>query len=93
VPTDRLDVFVIDTTGGERGRDVARTLRGEGFRVDRAFDNRSFKSQMTAALRSGARHAVVIEDAGMSIRTLREKGEARPTTDALLVQELKHDSH
>lgn len=75
VPTERLDVFVIDTTGGEVGRDVARDLRLAGLRVDRAFDGRSFKSQLTAALRSGARLAVAIEEAGISIRTLQEKGE------------------
>lgn len=75
VPTDRLDVFVIDTTGGDAGRDVAHELRVAGLRVDRAFENRSFKSQMTAGLRSGARLGVVIEEAGITIRTLQEKGE------------------
>jgi len=73
VPTERLDVFVIDTTGGDGGRDVARDLRGAGFRVDRAFDGRSFKSQMTAALRSRARLGVVIEDPAITVRTLQEK--------------------
>jgi histidyl-tRNA synthetase len=63
--------------------------------VERAFDNRSFKSQMTAALRSGAKLAVVIDEDGWSIRTLREKGEARQTTDATLIRDVKdaNDSH
>jgi histidyl-tRNA synthetase len=75
VPAERLDVFVIDTTRGSAARDIARELRAAGLRVDRAFDSRSFKSQLTAALRSGARLAVAIEDPGITIRTLQEKGE------------------
>ena len=88
-PAERLDAFVIDTTGGDGARDVARELRAAGLRVERAFDDRSFKSQMTAALRSGARIAVVIEDSGMTLRTLRQKGEARQTTGATLVRDIK----
>ncbi len=94
-PPERLDVFVIDTTGGDAARDASRKLRDAGLRVDRAFDNRSFKSQMTAALRSGAKFAVVIDPDGWTIRTLREKGEARHTTEATLMQDVRdaHDSH
>lgn len=87
-PASRLDVFVIDTTGGETGRDVAHDLRRAGARVDRAFDGRSFKSQMTAALRSGARFGVVVEDAGITIRTLQEKGEPVTVDRANLVSTL-----
>ncbi|MEY2472111.1 MAG: histidyl-tRNA synthetase [Actinomycetota bacterium] len=87
-PADRLDAFVVDTTGGDAARDVARELRVAGVRVDRAFDNRSFKSQMTAALRSGARFAVVIEDAGITVRTLAEKGEPVAVDRANLVTTL-----
>ena len=54
-PTSGVDVFVIDTTGGEAARDITDALRTGGIGADRAFDNRSFKSQMTAAQRSGAR--------------------------------------
>ncbi|MGH9268439.1 MAG: histidine--tRNA ligase, partial [Acidimicrobiales bacterium] len=72
-----LDVFVIDTTGGAAARDVTQELRSAGLAADRAFDGRSFKAQMKVALRSGARLGVVIEDEGVSIRTLAEKGEAR----------------
>jgi histidyl-tRNA synthetase len=88
VPESRLDVFVIDTTGGEAGRDIAHDLRATGLRVDRAFDGRSFKSQMTAALRSGARLGVVVEDAGITIRTLQEKGEPVNVDRANLVSTL-----
>ncbi|MEY2469014.1 MAG: histidyl-tRNA synthetase [Actinomycetota bacterium] len=88
VPTDRLDVFVIDTTGGDAARDIARDLRAAGLRVERAFDNRSFKSQLTAALRSGARLAVAIEDGGVTLRTLSEKGEPIAVERANLVATL-----
>ncbi len=87
-PASRLDVFVIDTIGGETGRDIAHDLRGTGVRVDRAFDGRSFKSQMTAAMRSGARFGVVVEGEGITIRTLQEKGEAISVDRANLVSTL-----
>jgi histidyl-tRNA synthetase len=88
VPSELLDVFVVDTTGGDAARDIAHDVRAAGLRVDRAFDNRSFKSQMTAALRSGARFAVVVEDAGITVRTLSEKGEAVAVDRASLVSHL-----
>jgi hypothetical protein len=58
------------------------------LRVDRAFDNRSFKAQMTAALRAGARFGVVVEDTGITIRTLSEKGEPQAVDRANLVSTL-----
>lgn len=75
VPADLLDVFVLDTTGGESARDLTAALRAAGLRADRAWDNRSFKAQMKVALGSGAALAVVVEAEGITIRTLREKGE------------------
>ena len=74
-PEETVDVFVIDTTGGEAARDWTAKLRKE-FRVDRAYDNRSFRAQMKTALKTGAKVALVIEDEGMQLRTLQEKGEA-----------------
>ncbi|HET9443634.1 MAG TPA: histidine--tRNA ligase, partial [Acidimicrobiales bacterium] len=71
-----LDVYVVDTTGGEAARDVAAELRAAGLAAERAFDNRSFKAQMKLALRSGARFAVVIEAGGIQLRTLAEHGES-----------------
>ena len=76
VPPDLLDVFVVDTTGGEAARDLTAELRRLGLRADRAWDGRSFKSQMKTAMRSGARLAVVVDPEGVSVRTLQEKGEA-----------------
>jgi histidyl-tRNA synthetase len=87
-PAERLDVFVIDTTGGESARDIAHDLRAAGLRVDRSYDNRSFKSQLTQALRSGARLAVAAEEAGITIRTLAEKGEPVAVDRANLVATL-----
>ena len=76
VPDRLLDVFVIDTTGGEAARDLTAGLRRAGLRADRAWDDRSWKAQMKAALQSGAALAVVVEAEGITVRTLREKGEA-----------------
>ncbi|HVM02551.1 MAG TPA: histidine--tRNA ligase [Acidimicrobiales bacterium] len=75
-PAGLLDAFVVDTTGGEAARDLTAELRRAGLRADRAWEDRSFKAQMKAALRSGARLAVVVEPEGVSVRTLQEKGEA-----------------
>ena len=75
-PDSLVDVFVIDTTGGEGARDLTADLRAAGIRTDRAFDQRSWKAQMRAAGRSRAQLAVVVEDSGLSVRTLQEKGEA-----------------
>jgi len=71
----QLDVFVIDTTGGDAARDTVDALRRAGIAADRSFDDRSFKAQMKQALRSGARYAVTIEEERTELRTLIEKGE------------------
>ncbi|HEX2701509.1 MAG TPA: histidine--tRNA ligase [Acidimicrobiales bacterium] len=76
VPDAVLDVFVVDTTGGETARDLTAGLRAAGVRADRAWDDRSWKSQMKTAMRSTAALAVVVEPEQITIRTLREKGEA-----------------
>ena len=55
-----VDVFVVDTTGGAQALVVSDQLRSAGIATDRAFENRSMKSQMKAADRSGARLAVII---------------------------------
>jgi histidyl-tRNA synthetase len=58
--TRHLDAFVVDFAGGSTARDLTAKLRAAGLRVDRAFDDRSPKSQFKAADRSGARLALVI---------------------------------
>jgi histidyl-tRNA synthetase len=86
-PSGHVDVFVVDTTGGLEALTITEALRVEGVRADRAFDQRSMKSQMKAADRSGASLAVIIGSdelaAGQAIlRPLRGGGEqtvvARP---------------
>lgn len=59
-PTADVDVFVVDTTGGLEALRITSELRAAGVRVDRSYDERSMKSQMKAADRSGARYAVII---------------------------------
>ena len=59
-PVADVDVFVVDTTGGLEALRVTADLRAVGLRVDRSYDQRSMKSQMKAADRSGAKFAVII---------------------------------
>ncbi len=55
-----LDCFVVDTTGVDSATVLLDELRSAGIAADRAYDNRSMKSQMKAADRSGARFAVLL---------------------------------
>ncbi len=55
-----LDVFVVDTTGGEQALTLTAELRAAGLSADRAYENRSMKSQMKAADRSKAAVAVIV---------------------------------
>jgi len=59
-PSMAVDVFVIDVTGGREALVLTHGLRQAGLSADRAFENRSMKSQMKAADRSGARFAVIV---------------------------------
>jgi len=59
-PSQAVDVFVVDTAGGSAALSITTELRAHGIRVDRAFENRSMKSQMKAADRSGATIAVIV---------------------------------
>ncbi len=89
VPETTLDVFVIDTTGGETARDLTAALRAAGLRADRAWDNRSWKAQMKAAMHSTAALAVVVEPERITIRTLREKGEAETVDGENVVDQVR----
>jgi histidyl-tRNA synthetase len=89
VPGSELDVFVVDTTGGEAARDITAELRAAGISADRAFDNRSWRAQMKAAQRSGARFAVSVESEGIQLRTLAEKGEPEMLDRATIVDHVK----
>ena len=89
VPDATLDVFVIDTTGGEAARDLTAELRRAGLRADRAWDDRAWKAQMKAALQSSAALAVVVEAEGITVRTLREKGEAASVERSGVVEHVR----
>ena len=59
-PNAAVDVFVVDTTGGREALRICNELRSNGISADRAFENRSIKSQMKGADRSGAEIAIII---------------------------------
>ncbi|MEI2705970.1 MAG: histidine--tRNA ligase [Ilumatobacteraceae bacterium] len=89
-PDPSVTVFVVDTTGGAEALRITADLRAAGITADRAFDNRSMKSQMKAADRSGADLAVIVganeADAGtVVVRPLRAavvEGQSGQTTIA-----------
>jgi histidyl-tRNA synthetase len=92
----RLDVFVVDVTGGEAARDLTAELREAGVRTDRAFDGRSMKSQLKGADRSGARLALIIGDderasATVTVRDLRDgKGEQATVARGDVIDEVRN---
>ena len=75
-PPAEVAVFVVDTTGGAEAMRLTTALRSAGISADRAFENRSMKSQMKAADRSGAVYAVIVgtnelSDGTVVVRPLR----------------------
>ncbi len=75
-PAAAVDVWVVDTTGGDAARELSWALRRAGVAADRAFDERSMRAQMKLADRSGARLALIVgaeEHASgtVSLRALR----------------------
>lgn len=61
-PATRVEVFVVDATGGAEATTICAMLRDAGVGADRAYDGKSMKAQMKAADRSGARLAVIVGD-------------------------------
>jgi histidyl-tRNA synthetase len=59
-PSPSVDVFVVDTTGGAEALRITAELRAAGLSADRAYENRSMKSQIKVADRSGAAFAVIV---------------------------------
>jgi histidyl-tRNA synthetase len=55
-----LDVFVIDTTNEDVATALVDELRVAGLATARAYDQRSMKSQMKLADKSGARLALLV---------------------------------
>ena len=78
VPSSRVQVWVVDVTDGSPARDLTHELRNIGVVADRSFDQRSMRSQMRSANRSGAEIALIIGDQEVSeetvaIRMLRDE--------------------
>ena len=80
VPTQRVRVYVVDTSGGQEALAIAADLRAAGISADRSFDQRSMKSQMKAADRSGADVAVIVgpDEVAAGVVTLRALRDDRP---------------
>ncbi|MGD0394043.1 MAG: histidine--tRNA ligase [Acidimicrobiales bacterium] len=91
------DAFVVDVTGGRSARDITAELRRAGLRADRAFDDRSMKSQLKSADRSGAGVALIVGTeelaAGtVSLRPMRGTGEQRTVLRSEVVQAVRDQS-
>ncbi len=85
------DVFVVDFAGGNTARDLTFALRAADLKADRAFDNRSPKSQFKAADRSGARLALVVgpdEAAAGTVAIKDLRGEAGGGQDTVARSEV-----
>jgi histidyl-tRNA synthetase len=84
VPERTVDVWVVDTTGGQAALALTHELRAGGIRTDRSFGGRSMKAQFKAADRSGARIAVVIGERELadSTVTVRDLGSGEQTVVA-----------
>jgi histidyl-tRNA synthetase len=68
-PASRVEVFVVDITGGAAATAICASLRGAGIGADRAYEGRRMKAQMKSADRSGARLAVIIGDDEIAANT------------------------
>ena len=68
-PASRVEVFVVDITGGGAATAICADLRAAGVGADRAYEGRRMKAQMKAADRSGARLAVIIGDDEIAANT------------------------
>ena len=82
-PGSKTQVWVVDVANGHSARDLTHQLRQRGIVADRNFDNRSMRSQMRSADRSGAEIALIIgeqelADQTVAIRMLR--GDKAPQT-------------
>ena len=92
-PNKTVDVFVVDTTGGQEALRITAQLRAAGISADRAFENRSMKSQMKGADRSGAPLAIIVgsnelESGQVVIRPLRGEDAQRSVARDTLISEV-----
>ena len=86
----QVEVFVVDTAGGQSAAVLCDRLRQAGLGVDRAFDARSMKAQMKRADRSGATVAVIVgpdeqAEGAVTVRDMRAGGGQRrvPESEAV----------
>lgn len=90
-PASRVEVFVVDITGGEQATVICDALRAAGIGADRAYEGRRMKAQMKAADRSGARLAVIVGDDELVantaiIRTMDGGSQQSVQRDALVAE-------
>lgn len=90
-PASRVEVFVVDITGGEQATVICDALRAAGVGADRAYEGRRMKAQMKAADRSGARLAVIVGDDELAantaiIRTMDGGSQQSVQRDALVAE-------
>ena len=88
-----VDVFVVDTVGGREALRITAELRAAGFSADRAYENRSMKSQMKGADRSGAPIAIIVgsnevEAGVVTLRPLRGADVQRLVARGELISEV-----
>jgi histidyl-tRNA synthetase len=92
--TQRVRAYVVDTVGGHEALAIADELRRTGISTDRSFDQRSMKSQMKAADRSGADVAVIVGPdevaaGAVTLRALRDERPQETVTRAELVETVR----
>lgn len=90
-PPPAVDVFVIDTTGGDAALALTHELRSAGVAADRSFDGRAMRAQMKGADRSGASLALIVGDdeaaaSEVTVRDLRDGGEQMRVTRPRVVE-------
>lgn len=93
-PESRVDVFVIDLTGGDAARDLTFELRRHGISADRAFGGGGYKSQDKQARRSDAAVLVTIrpegdDKGGVSVRATDGQSDVQLVEPAAVSNEVR----
>lgn len=83
-PVRSVEVYVVDTAGGAAALEITHELRAAGRSADRAWEQRSMKSQMKSADKSGATVAVIVggDEVAAGTCTVRNLGNSEQTTVA-----------
>ena len=90
-PRSRVEVFVVDATGGGEASVICTQLRAAGVGSDRAYEQRSMKAQMKSADRSGAPLCIIIGEDELAantaiLRTMEGGSQQVVQRDDLVVQ-------